>query len=78
MEFAKLDKWYDHNVPLKYLGYILIILPLLTSIGKKQVTVYLEIFGTEWNSLKDGKKWLKREPSYKETRLNLKLNFSEG
>ena len=56
MEFAKLDKWYDHNVPLKYLGYILIILPLLTSIGKKQVTVYLEIFGTEWNSLKDGKR----------------------
>ena len=56
MEFAKLGKWYDHNVPLKYLGYILIILPLLTSIGKKQVTVYLEIFGTEWNSLKDGKK----------------------
>ena len=36
--FIKQDKWYDHNFPLRYFGYILIILSLITPVGTKSHT----------------------------------------
>ena len=38
-ESIKQDKWYGHNFPLRYLGYIFVILSLITPIGTKEVIV---------------------------------------
>ena len=49
-ELIKQDKCHGHNFPLKYLGYILIILFLITPIGTKswlsQKNEYLELIAT--------------------------------